>query len=343
VKPTDRNASRTPYEVLGVSPQASMADIKKAYRKLAKLHHPDQNPNNPKAQETFSALSVAYEILSDEAKRAAFDRGEIDAQGKPSSAFQSHPQAGRRGRQSAHDHMDPFEFMRGTQNPFGQNPFGQRSQNHGSRSQSPEFDIQDIFSTVFGERKTQNPDLRQSANHKSKQPSSQRPQEEPPLEVKIALEDVLEGTHKRITLASGREVEIKIPAKVVSGQVIRLKGMGRVLPSGRQGDVHVKVTYAPHSDFTVEGTTLRFRVEVSLMDAVLGGTLRIPTLTGAVETTLKPMLESGRNLRLRGQGLPDAHGERGDYIVSLDIALPSIPDEELNALMQKRRAEQSRP
>jgi DnaJ-class molecular chaperone len=334
VKPTDRNASHTPYEVLGVSPQASMADIKKAYRKLAKLHHPDQNPNNPKAQETFSALSVAYEILSDEAKRAAFDRGEIDAQGKPSSAFQSHPHAGRRGRQSAHDHMDPFEFVRGTQNPFGQ-----RSQNHGSRSQNPEFDIQDIFSTVFGERKTQS--ARQSANTRSQQPPSQKPQEEPPLEVKIALEDLLEGTHKRITLASGREVEIKIPAKAVNGQIIRLKGMGRAHPSGHQNDAHVKIIYAPHPDFTIEGTTLRSRVEVSLMDAVLGGTLRIPTLTGAVETTLKPMLESGRNLRLRGQGLPDTHGKRGDYIVSLDVVLPPAPDAELSALMQKRREELS--
>jgi DnaJ-class molecular chaperone len=330
VKPNDPSALRSPYDVLGVSPQASSADIKKAYRKLAKLHHPDQNPNNPKAQETFSALSVAYEILSDDTKRTAFDRGEIDAHGKPASAFHAQPQNTRGARRTTHDHMDPFEFVRGTHNPFGQ-----RAQPQNSHSQNPEFDVQDIFSSIFGERKAHS--SRPSQQAQSQKPHSQQPQEEPALEVSVALEDVLEGTHKRMTLASGREVEIKIPAKVVSGQVIRLKGMGRVLPSGRQGDVHVKVTYATHPDFTVEGTTLRSRVEVPLMDAVLGGTLRIPTLTGVVETTLKPMLESGRNLRLRGQGLPDTHGKRGDYIVSLDVVLPPAPDAELSALMQKRR------
>jgi DnaJ-class molecular chaperone len=342
--PASRSFSQSdPYDVLGVSRSASPADIKKAYRKLAKQHHPDQNPDDPQAQTNFAAISSAYEILSDATKRAAFDRGEVDAQGKPTHAqHNSHA----RTRASAQRHPfqehpffkdeEGFHFRFGKrQGPFRSphasqarersrerdHPFMRQSRTHSA----PEFNVNDIFSNIFGDQHPQ-----------SAQPSSPSPVDAH-TNVSVSLEDILTGTHKRIRLSSGREVEVHIPKGVTDGQLIRLKGMGPRLASGHAGDTHVRIVYADHPRFTSEGTTLRSSVDVPLEEAVLGGALRIPTLTGLVETQLKPMRGSGQSLRLKGQGLPDAKGARGDLIITLNVLLPDSDDEELIALMKKRR------
>ncbi len=334
-----------PYKILGVARDASAGDIKKAYRKLAKQHHPDQNPNDPKAQETFSRLSSAYEILSDETKRHAYDRGEIDADGKPRTSGMG--AAGRYSSRRRHpfsggsaDEGAPFEFGFGDNagfNPFtkgrararpshmGQNPFASGASQEG-------VDVQDIFANIFGDH----PHARRASSQES---SAQNFSTDPDLDINvtISLEDVVTGAHHEITLATGKRVEVKIPKGIAQGQVIRLKGMGHRLPNGMKGDARVKVIYKAHPHFTFENNTLRTRVDVPLHGAVLGGAIRVPTLTGAVEMTLKPMLTSGRTLRLRGKGLPNVKGEAGDLLVSLDITLPDTADDELVALMEKWR------
>ncbi len=305
---------RDPYSVLGVKRSATDAEIKKAFRKLAKQHHPDQNPNDPKAKDRFAELNAAYEIVGDAAKRKQFDAGEIDAEGKP--RFR-----GFEGFNAGAGAGAGFEgFGRG--NPFGGRGGGAAGGNTGG------FDPGDIFSELFGEAMRTGGARRESGVKG----------EDVAYELKVTLEDIVSNQRHRVKLPTGREIEVDLPKGVTDGQVIRLRGLGNPgRLGGAPGDAMMTVRILPHARFTVEGTTLRTRVPLPLEDAVLGGKLRVPTLEGEVETSVPPGTSGGKSLRLRGKGLPGTGG-RGDIIVSLDIVLPDPPDEDLAALMTKRRA-----
>ena len=297
---------RDPYEVLGVPRSAAEADIKKAYRKLAKAYHPDRNRNDPKAKDKFSEVNTAYEILGDAAKRGQFDRGEINGDGKPRfqgfEGFGARPDASREG-------FEGFNFG-----------FGRRK---GAR---PAGEEDDIFSHLFGE-------AFRSAERNARPRSVKG--EDVPATLTVTLEDIANETKKRILLPTGREVEVTIPPGLADGQTIRLRGLGQA-GSGAAGDALLTIRIAPHERFTVEGENLRLRQPVDLEDAVLGGKLRVPTLSGAVEMTIPPMTSSGRTFRLRGKGLPAKSG-RGDLLVTVEIRLPETPDEALLDFARKRR------
>ncbi|CAH1669929.1 DnaJ C-terminal domain-containing protein [Chelatococcus asaccharovorans] len=306
---------RDPYDILGLSKSASEADIKKAFRRLAKTYHPDRNKSDPKAQEKFAELTTAYDLLSDSEKRAQFDRGEIDAEGKP--RFQGFEGFGA----GPHDGgFENFNFSTGG--------------GHGFRRSTAGFDPQDIFADLFGEG------ARTGAAG-----GQQRARRQPPrgqdvaASLTVSLEDAVSGAKRRILLPPSREIEVTIPKGITDGKVIRLKGLGEQSPfGGEPGDALLTVHIAPHERFKVDGTTLRTRLPVKLEDAVLGATVRVPTLQGAVDMTIPPRSSGGRNFRLRGKGLPTKDGA-GDLIVTIDIELPKEPDPELESLMRKRRSE----
>ncbi|PSC04470.1 molecular chaperone DnaJ [Alsobacter soli] len=310
---------RDPYDVLGVPRSAQEADIKKAYRKLAKALHPDRNPDDPKAREKFSELTNAYEILGDDAKRKQFDRGEIDAEGKPRfTGFEGFAHGGGPGAGAG--------FGAGRGAGFEGFNFGFEPGGGGFRARTGPggFDPGDIFADLFsggGQRTTR----------QAKRPAG----EDVAGEVTVSLADAAKGTKARVTLPSGKDVEVTVPAGVTDGKVIRLKGQGQASPwGGAAGDFLLTVRVRPDRRFAVEGKDLRLRLPLRLDEAVLGAKVRVPTLEGAVEVSIPAYSSSGRTLRLRGKGLPAPEGA-GDLLVTVEVVLPPEKDSELEALMKR--------
>jgi DnaJ-class molecular chaperone len=300
---------RDPYDVLGVSKTASAAEIKTAFRKLAKKYHPDQS-KEPKAKERFAEVGSAYEILGDDKKRGAFDRGEIDAEGKPRApqfegfGFGRHPGAGAGGE------FRNFRF------DFG---------NGGFSTESGAIDP-DILSELFGAGRTRRPN----------QPTRG---EDMDVTAAVPLATIARGGSVRVILPTGRTLDVSVPAGVEEGKSIRLRGQGHPGHRGSPpGDVIVTIRYAPHPIFKVEGRDLRLDLPITLYEAILGARVRAPTLSGEVEVSIAAGTSGGRVLRLRGKGLPAA-GEHaaGDLLATLRIVLPEEADPELNALMRKLR------
>ncbi|RYB04920.1 DnaJ C-terminal domain-containing protein [Lichenibacterium ramalinae] len=301
---------RDPYTVLGVTKSADAAEIKKAFRKLAKKFHPDQS-QEPKAKERFTEVNSAYEILGDETKRGQFDRGEIDGDGKPRFGGFGGGAGGGAGGFDFNDFGGASPFARGTRGGGG-------------------FDASDIFADLLnggarGGRRT------------AQQPSRG---EDVTASVAVPLEDVVKGGSARVTLPTGRTLDVKVPAGIEDGKAIRLKGQGHESPSGGPaGDAIVTVRYAPHRTFHIEGRDLRLDLPVTFYEAVLGGTVPVATLDGTVEITLPPGANKGRTLRLRGKGMPGPNGA-GDLLVTPRVVLPERSDPELEALAKRLRDEQ---
>jgi DnaJ-class molecular chaperone len=301
-----------PYSVLGIKRDANADEIKRAYRRLAKAHHPDRNREDPKAQDKFAALNAAYEILGDEEKRRAFDRGEIDGDGKPrasgfgASDFQSSGfKAGPGGMK--------FEF--GGSSPFGMGGFGGKSG----------ADPRDIFSDLFRQF-----DLNQQApprnSHAQGTSGAARPApgQDVTLEVEVPLETIAAGGTTRVNLPDERVLEVKIPQGMANGATMRLKGQGKG-GAGARGDALLTIRYARHKRFTPDGADLRVSVPVPLRIGVLGGSARVPTLDGEVEITIPAWTSGGKTLRLRGKGLP-LKERTGDLLVTLDLDLGEKDD-----------------
>jgi DnaJ-class molecular chaperone len=305
---------RDPYQILGVARTASEADIKKAYRRRAKDLHPDRNQGDPKAKDRFSELNGAYEIVGDEAKRKQFDAGQIDAEGKPKFQGFEGMGAGRGGRAGG------FEYN------FGQggrgHPFGAGA----GAGAGAGFDPADIFGSLFGDAARRQGQAR---------PEAQKPPEQS-FTLEVTLAQAVAGATRRVRLPGGREVEVTIPEGVADGKVMRLRGLGQADPvSGQTGDVLMTIKVKPDSRFTIEGNDLRTRVPVPLAQAILGGPLHVPTLTGAVEMKIPPLTGTTRSFRLRGKGLKGEAGAVGDLFVAIDIEMPES-DPELTALMKAR-------
>ncbi|WP_454916163.1 DnaJ C-terminal domain-containing protein [Xanthobacter sediminis] len=321
---------RDPYDILGVSKTADEAEIKRAYRQLAKKLHPDANANDPKAQDKFAELNTAHEILSDKDKRGQFDRGEIDAAGKPRAPeFSGFSGGGRRpgpGGFSGFDGDTIFESF-----SFG--PDGARRGSRrggaggtGGAGGSGFDDLGDLFG--FGRQ-------RRSAGGGFTPP----PGDDMEISLPVTFEEATEGASKRVGLPNGKQIDIKIAAGTREGHRLRLKGQGE--PSavgGASGDAYVTISYAPHPVFERDGDDLRQNVDVSLPDSVLGTKVRVPTLSGTVELSIPAWTSGGRIFRLRGKGLPNATGGHGDMLVRVNIVLPKLKDSELEALMQKLRS-----
>ncbi|WP_242147582.1 DnaJ C-terminal domain-containing protein [Sphingomonas sp. BAUL-RG-20F-R05-02] len=294
-----------PYKTLGVARDAGEADIKKAYRKLAKELHPDRNKDNPKASERFSQVTQAYDLLNDKDKRARFDRGEIDGDGNPSAPFGFggggggvHPGGGFRPSEGGFEFGgDPSDLFEGL--------FGGRGGGGGG------------FASGFGG-------------------FGRRPQPKGPnvvYELKVPFVDAATLTPQRVTLGDGKTIDLKLPANLEDGTQMRLAGKGQVGPGGA-GDGIVKIEIQPHRFFTRDGDNVRLDLPVSLSEAVLGAAVRVPTVEGEVMLTVPKGSTSGKTLRLRGRGFHKADGSgRGDQLVTLMVDLP-VGDDALVAFVE---------
>jgi DnaJ-class molecular chaperone len=303
---------RDPYEVLGVAKTASGAEIKSAYRRLAKRFHPDQS-RDPRAKERFAEVNNAYEIVGDAKKRGAYDRGEIDAEGKPRAPqFEGFGFGRRPGAQAGGPDIHGFNF------DFGG---GESASGRGGG-----FDA-DVLSELFGGRA-------------GRSRAAQRG-EDVVAAVTVPLAMAVGGGSVRVALPTGKTLDVAVPAGVEDGKSIRLRGQGRPgTRNGPSGDAIVTVRYAPHPLFKVEGRDLKLDLPITLYEAVLGAKVRAPTLGGEVELSIAPGASSGRVMRLRGKGLPaTADQPQGDLLATLRIAMPPGEDPELARLMKRWRDE----
>jgi DnaJ-class molecular chaperone len=299
---------RDPYEVLGVPRSASAAAIKSAFRKAAKKHHPDSNKGDPKAAERFAEINTANEILGDEDKRKQFDRGEIDAEGKP--RFQGFGGGDPRGR-AGPGGFETYTFRSGGGAPGGM----------GGGS------FEDILTSMFGGARA-----RGGGNQFEFDTGGIGLDLDINAALTVSLEDAVKGAERRVRLPTGKELNVRIPAGVTSGQQIRLKGQGETAPGHRPGDVLITVSIAQHPFFKVDGSDLRIDLPITLYEAVLGGKVRVPTLGGAVELSIPKNTSSGRTFRLKGKGMPK-NGASGDLFVTTRIILPDGNDAELEAFV----------
>lgn len=274
-----------PYEVLGVESNASLDQIKKAYRRLARKLHPDLNPGDKAAEEKFKDVNNAYRLLSDTEKRARFDAGEIDETG-----------AERPRHNYYRDYAD-------SEQAYG---YG------GDDAYADFMQGDDPFADL----------LRRSA-----QARANRPGQDLHYRLSIDLSEAIEGGKKRLTLPTGDTLDVVVPAGVVDGQAIRLRGKGAPgAGKGKAGDALIELEVRDDPRFAREGDDLTIEVPISLHEAVLGGKVRVPTPTGRLEVTVAPGSDGSVKLRLKGQGMPRRGGGRGDEFVKLRIALPKAID-----------------
>jgi curved DNA-binding protein len=313
------------YEILGVPRSASEADIKKAFRKLARVHHPDVAKDKKRAEEKFKEINEAYEVLSDPANRKKYD--ELGANWKSGAEFRPPPGwesfGGGRSFRRGGPGGGAFEFEFGGTgfSDFFEQLFGSRRRGGmGGFGRQTGFDEED-----FAERGR---DIEG--------------------DILVTLEEAMRGSVRLVTVRHNTRVEtyqVKIPAGVTEGQRLRVAGRGEAgSGGGGSGDLYLRVRLAKHPDFEVEDHNLIHEAELAPWEAVLGANLSVPTLEGRVNIKIPPGTQSGQKLRVRGRGLPRRDGGHGDLIVVTRIEVPnSVTEAERKLWEQLARESGFRP
>jgi curved DNA-binding protein len=290
------------YQILNVNKNASQAEIKKAYRKLAREFHPDVNPDDPNAEEKFKDINEAYQVLSDAEKREKYDRF--------GSQWKQYQQTGGRA--------EDFDW---SQWAAGGQPGGAQYRTVSQEEFEQMFGgglggFSDFFETLFGGRTARR------GTRQSYQPEMRRGRDiEHPVE--ITLEEAFSGTTRLLTFEDGRRIEASIPPGVKTGSKIRLSGQGAG-GSARSGDLFLKIKVLPHGKFRREGDHLYIDQPVDFFTALLGGEVTVATIDKTVKLTVPPETDSGRIFRLKGLGMPKLSqpGKRGDLFAVLEVQVP---------------------
>ncbi|NPD68763.1 DnaJ domain-containing protein [Lichenicola cladoniae] len=305
----DDKSEQGPYEILGIGRDADKDAIRKAYRRLAKESHPDLHPGDPAAEERFKRISGANALLSDPETRARYDRGEIDGSGqekpppRPNYREQAQGAQGRRYRAG---------------------PGAGASTSGAGPGDWGDEDLGDIFGDLFGR-----------GGGRAQPPRGPRRGEDHSYSLTVSFADAVTGATTRITLPTGATLDVKVPPGIEDGQTLRLRGKGGEGQEGATaGDALIRIQITPDPRFTRDGNDIRVELPVSLKEAVLGGSVQIPTPAGPVAMTVPPDSDTGRTLRLRGRGIA-AHGgrEAGNLYVTLRVVLGRT-DEALKAFLR---------
>ncbi len=284
--------SQDPYELLGVERNSSQKEIQSAFRKLAKKLHPDLNPGDQHAETRFKQISTAYELLSNEEKRARFDRGEIDMTGAEQASRHYY-------RDYASADPDQPYYHGGGFSDFG--------------------DADDIFANFFSQR------ARTGGS-----PPFQAAGRDRQFSMEVDFLDAVNGAKSQIRLPEGPALEVRIPPGTRDGQTLRLRAKGEAgLGGAPAGDALIKVVVRPHRFFKRDGDDITLELPVTVKEAVLGGKVRVPTPSGPVDLELPPNSSSGKVLRIKEKGVRRTNGRSGDFYVTVKIVLPPRPDEEL--------------
>lgn len=297
---------RDPYTVLGVGRGTSDDEIKRAYRKLAKKLHPDLNPGKKSIEAQFKEVTAAYDFLSDAHKRARYDRGEIGPDGAEKMRFR-HPSGG-----------DPF----GGAGPFGGGFAGAGARGRAQAGASPGAGatgggggfgagLDDIIAEFLGRG-------RKGATAANDPPAQK---------IKLGFLEAARGGKHRVSFSDGRNIDISIPAGIEAGQKLRLK-------DAKAGEIYLEIEIEPHPLFTRKDKDVLVDIPVTLVEAVLGATITVPTIHGAVALKVPPGSNSGATLRLKGKGIT-ANGASGDQFVKLRVTLPDPPDPELVKFLER--------
>ncbi|SHK43672.1 DnaJ domain-containing protein [Shimia gijangensis] len=291
-----------PYKILGVEKTATQAEIKKAYRALAKKLHPDLHPGDSDKMAEFQAASAANDLLSDPDKRKRFDAGEIDASGQERQERQFYHQYANR---DAGRRYDAGPDMRG-------------------------FDNQsDLFAELFRQR--------QRSGNASGQEFHARGQD---LRYHLDVDfiDAAIGAKRSVTMPDGKGIEISVPPGITDGQTLRLRGKGAPgHGQGPSGDAFVSISVRPHPVFIRDGDNIEVELPITFDEAVLGAKIEVPTISGAVSMAIPKGVSSGHRLRLKGKGITKGKGQGGDQFVRIKIVLPDNIDEQLEELATRWR------
>ncbi len=292
----------SPYEVLGVSKDATQAEIKKAYRKLAKSLHPDLSPGDKTKEAAFQKLGAAYDILRDPEKRRRFDAGEIDASGQERPERQFYKQYAGADTERRYQSTQGFEDF---------------------------DDVSDVFANLFGRRARAGSGADRGFAARGGDVR---------YHLDVDFMDAATGAKRTIPLPDGKTIDLTIPAGVRDGQSLRLRGQGQPgIGGGPAGDAYVEVSVSAHPLFTRAGNDIEVEVPISLDEAILGGKIEVPTIHGPVSMSIPKATSSGRRMRLKGKGIKPANTTPGDQYVRLKIVLPDKIDSDLEGLAQRWR------
>lgn len=296
---------RSPYNILGVEKSASQADVKKAYRALAKKYHPDQNKGDQRIAERFKEVSAAYHILGDTERRGKYDRGEIDENGNERATGFGGAAGAARARRSADFDFDEaegifsdfFRFTGGNRRRTSTGPTGNRAHRpFGGGTRTKGLDIS--------------------------------------YEMTIGFEESITGGTRRLTLNDGRNLDIKIPIGIKDGQVIRLPGQGGPAVGGSaKGDALLQIHVAKHPYYRREGNDIHLELPISIDEAILGGDIEVPTPRGKLTVRVPKNSSTGTRLRLKEKGVK-TKSDTGHMYITLKMMAPQTRDPELEQALK---------
>ena len=315
---------RNYYQVLGVSKDAPIEEIKRIYRKLARQYHPDLNPGDKAAEEKFKDIGEAYNILSDPEKRAQYDEysqfwNQKGFQGRKQSPFSGFKTTWGNRQTNSRRTTEEVDFAEYPDfNTFVDQLLGRRREVRTVNNTAPRVESTDPY---------RNP--RTKAVYKA---TTQEPKRDIEARLTLPLEKAYTGGTERIRLEDGRSLEVNMPSGMIPGQRIRLRNQGI-----GGGDLFLKINLSPHRFFRLERFNLHCQVPVTPAEAVLGGEITVPTLDGWVKMRIPAGVTSGQRLRLAHKGYPNEQGERGDQLVEIKVVVPPEPSSQEQELYQKLR------
>lgn len=289
-----------PYKTLHLEKNATLEEIKKSYRKLAKQYHPDLNPGNKEAERKFKDISHAFDLIGTKEAKGKFDRGETDDQQR--HQYEQYRNA-QQGRQQSGGHRYTSSF-------------------------GEEFDTDDLFESLFGAgaRRTGRGSRSHDMNFAG---------EDELYQMEVELKEAALGSEKVITLPNGKKLQVKIPAGIESGKKLKFKGLGKSgIGAGPAGDIYVQINVKPMAGFTRVENDIHTEVPISFFEAINGAEVEVPTLDGHVMLQVPPGVSSGSKLRVKNKGV-GAGEHRGNLIVTLKIVMPKNINPEMKAAVSK--------